>query len=368
MSTGERLGQLIGRLEQEKTWKRDVIVAGSNLEYGLDGRLWIKAGGKDLNMKANKVTDVCHSHLSEKLVIPVSYYKRMLTTYPELLTQNINGWLQKSDQNYLLRTFQFDPETGGHARAFLSDRYQVLDNYDVLFAALEAIKEMKVKVEITKAEVTDRRLYLHVTCPDIEVDATEFLKQYMRNDPNAAVGNGIFAGMVMSNSEVGLGQFEIRPRAIVGKCTNGLVGADDRFKRIHLGAQMQQGEIAWSERTKQKNYELIISQTQDAIKTFLSPEYLNGMIKKVAEAHQIKLTHPVDTVQNICRELSITEGHKKAILDFFINDGDTRASGVFQAITRQAQAMAADDQYDVELGIGRMLPEIPKFDKPFSKS
>lgn len=361
--TGMILGNLVSTLELQKTKKRDFVVPTSEIKYR-NGRLFVGSGGHYPGAAPN---DFCDSQIAEKLQIPLLYYRRMKKDLPTLLANNINEWLALDQKSkYLIRTFESDPEQAGIARAFLSDNYSILDNFDVLLAALEAIKKAGVEVEITKAEVTDLRLYLHVVCPSVEYDGTAFLRQYMKD--SGETNCGIYSGFVLANSEVGKGAFEIGPRALIGKCSNGLVVKDDKIRRIHLGSKLEAGEVLWSEKTKAKNYELVISQTEDAIKTFLSADYLGKMVRKIADAHEIKLEHPLDTVQNVCRELSVTEDHKKAILDFFLKDGDHNASGVFQAITREAQNMKPDVQFEVESGIGSLLPSIKKFDKAFSKN
>src|SRR5690606_22140046 len=123
--------------------------------------------------------------------------------------------------------------------------YNIIDDYDVLFSALEAIKNTGVEVEITKADISDNRMALHVICPAVEQQADAFLREYLKE--NDAVGNGIVSGFVITNSETGNGAFEIRPRAVIVKCNNGLVVKDDRFRRIHLGGKMNEGQIIWSE-------------------------------------------------------------------------------------------------------------------------
>lgn len=357
------LQNLVNTLELQRDSKRDLVVPSHALSMGSNGIIHIQnAQGNDL-FQPNRL---CESQIAEKLGIPSLYYQKMKNSVPELLAQNVNGWLDHTPKKqYLVRAFQ-QPEQTGIARAFLSDRYNIIDNYDVLFAALDAIQKTGVKVEITKTAVTENRMYLHVVCPEIEVAADEFLKEYLKE--NDAAGNGIISGFVISNSEVGQGTFEIRPRAVICKCNNGLVVKDDRFRRYHLGGQMQSGEIVWSERTKQKNYELIISQTEDAVKTFLSKDYLGKMIEKIAEAHKIELKHPIDAVQNVCTHLKITEEHKTNILKYFLQDGIHNAGGVFHAVTRESQNMDADTQHDIEQNITDIIPKIARFDRPFSKN
>lgn len=337
---------------------------GSLITYK-DGALHVQEDKNVATFSNYKPTSLCHGQIAAKLGIPVKYYDRMMSEHPELLEANINMWLAKDAQaKYLLRTF--GNNGSGVARALLSDRFHILDNYDVLFSALGAIKKMGVNVKITQATVTDKRMYLHVVCPEIEMQAEAFLKNYLKN--NDAAGNGIVSGLVITNSEVGLGTFEIRPRAVIVKCNNGLIAKDESYKRVHLGTKMDEGSVKWSERTKQKNYELVMSQTEDAVGTFLSSDYLGKMVTKIADAHKVQLEHPIDTIQHVCHELSIGEAHKSEILKYFVEDGDSKASGVFQAITRSAQNMGADAQYEVETAAFGLLPNIKKYDKPFSKN
>lgn len=362
-ANGNQLADLVLTLEDQRKTKKDMILKGSTITYR-DGKLHVQDGkGAAVKFFDYAPTDLCHNQIATKLGIPTKYYDRMMQDYPELLEYNINLWLAKDERiKYMLRTF--GAEGTGVARALLSDRYHILDNYDVLFTALEAIKKMNVNVKITRAEVTDRRMYLHVVCPEIEMQAEAFLREYLKE--NDAAGNGIVSGLVITNSEVGLGTFEIRPRAVIVKCNNGLIAKDESFKRVHLGARMDEGDVLWSQQTKNKNTELVMSQTQDAVRTFLSKDYLGKMVTKIADAHNITLEHPVDCIQHVCHDLGINDKHKAEILKYFINDGDTKASGVFQAITRSAQNMGADMQYEIESAAFSLLPKITKFDKPFT--
>lgn len=359
---------LVNTLQAQDTMKMDYVQKGATLGYK-DGKIWVmdQRPGK-FGHVGYVPTDLCHGQIAEKLGIPMQYYRKMQMSHQQLLEYNINLWLAKDESiKYLLRTFDGGADQQLNiARALLSDRFHLLDNYDVMFHALKAIKEMGVNVQITKAEVTERRMYLHVICPEIEHDATEFLKDYLKT--NDAVGNGIVSGLVISNSEVGQGSFQIRPRAVIVKCNNGLVAKDESYTRIHLGGRMESGLIEWSEKTKQKNFELVMSQTQDAVKTFLSKDYLGKMVTKIADAHRIPLNYPIDAVQNVCKELTINDEDKRDILKYFVQDGDTNASGIFQAITRKAGDMDADTQHDLEAAAFGLLPKIQKYDKPFSKN
>lgn len=357
--------KLIEKLEEQKNRKRDLIVPASKIKMTDNLNIEVINNNALGSAEFFAPNDLMETQLGDRLKIPRGYYQSMKSNLPHLLTENVNEWLKfNGSKKYLLRTFT-NGEEMGTARAFLSDRYNLIDNYDVLTAGLEAIHKMNVNVEIRRAEVSETKMYLHVVCPEIEQEAEAFLREYLKD--NSAAGNGIISGFVLTNSEVGRGAFEIRPRAVICKCNNGLIVADERFRKLHLGGILEEGEVSWSQVTRQKNYELIISQTQDAIRTYLSPEYLGQMIEKIAKLNEITLEHPVDTVENVCVELGISDDHRYNVISNFIKDGAGKnALGIFQAVTREAQSMEIDKQDEIESGIIPLLTSktfLKKFDK-----
>lgn len=356
----EQLSSLVTRLESRNNLKRDFVSPASAIEWTPDGSLIVKATDEQIFYKP---TDLFKTQIAEKLSIPMPYFRKMEANVPALLSSNINGWLEhKNRDKYLVRGL--DQYNGDEtiARAFLSSNYNIIDDYEVLFSALEAIKNSGVSVEITKAEISDNKMALHVVCPEVENKADAFLREYLKE--NDAVGNGIISGFVITNSETGKGAFEVRPRAVIVKCNNGLVVKDDRFRRIHLGGKMDAGQILWSEKTQKKNQDLVISQVSDAVKTFLSPQYLGTMVERLERLHNIELNHPIDAVQNVCKKLTIDEDHKANILDYFLRDGSHNVAGIFHAVTRESQFMELEKQDEVENHIFELMSSHKTFDIP----
>ncbi|MEG0936362.1 MAG: DUF932 domain-containing protein, partial [Clostridia bacterium] len=76
------------------------------------------------------MTDLFHRQLGSSLGIPSKYYDKMQAELPSLLSQNVNGWLRTRDSRQTIRTLD------GSARAFLSDRYRRIDNYEIATATL----------------------------------------------------------------------------------------------------------------------------------------------------------------------------------------------------------------------------------------
>ena len=108
--------------------------------------------GVTMTSGAYTPTDVCDQGIADKLGIPAAYLRRMREHKPDLYDANVNGWLDGDDRRFLLRCLR--PGTGGGAgaaRAFLSDGYKIIDNLDVLLAALDGVRSAGVPVR-------DRRL------------------------------------------------------------------------------------------------------------------------------------------------------------------------------------------------------------------
>jgi len=301
------------------------------------------------------------------LDIPKKYYDRMLgsTKYHHILDYNVTSWFgDKNENNFLLRTFIDKEGKKGIARAILSDRYNILDNYDVMLATLDAIRESGINVQIESGDITDTKFYMRFICPDIEMDAPDILKNYRVPDGTKG-SNGIISGFVISNSETGNGKFSISPRAVVLACRNGMIFKNDAFQKTHLGAKMEEfTTIDWSEETRQKNYELVCSQVKDAIKYYASEEYLGAKIHELTEKGNKELNHPIETIKNVSKHLSISDEKESSILNYFIKSGDTNAFGVTQALTYFAQHNASpEERYEIEKESVVILDSIEEFDK-----
>ena len=375
------LKEVVEELQKDNLRKNDMIVP-SRLLSMVEGKLLVKSSEENdvlnqllidtgitmedsaFNLIQLGVLNTCHSHLSSRLGIPKKYYDMMLREDDlSLIDHNVTHWLHSAKKNYLLRSFIDKEEKEGVARGLLSDRYNVMDNYDVMLATLQAVKETGVNVQIESGDITDKKFYLRFTCPDIEVEAPELLRNYKVPNGNPS-GNGIITGFVISNSETGFGTFSISPRATVLACSNGMIFKDDAFAKRHLGSKLEEySTIDWSEQTRSKNFELVCSQVKDAIKTYASKDYLMGKIQDLSDKGSKQLSHPIDCVKNVTKHLTIAEDKEKSILDYFFKSGDSTGFGVTQALTYFAQHDATpEERFDLETKSVQILSEIDSFD------
>lgn len=391
------LQELATELQKQNIIKRDFVVPASMLRFQ-NGELVIvgnkhnsvseilnAAGIATDDSTTYKTTDSFDRQIAAKLEIPMPYFKRMRelisdTNAPsDILDKNVNEWLKRWNGNFLIRTFENADDNTYIARAFLGDRYRMLDNIDILFSALDAIKRSGVRLEIESCDLTDTRMYVRFICPDVVIQSPELLKNYrVPNGRRAPEGdNGIMAGFILSNSETGHGSTFIAPRLVVNACSNGMVFKQDSQRHVHLGGRLQEtNAIDWSANTREKNIQLIMAQIGDAITTYLNPEYLGKSIDALVNEGQTKIENPVDAITNVARDLMFSDDSQKQLLSYFMTGGDYTGFGVVQAITYFAHDAAtdADERYELEaVAVDYINPakydkQIVASDKPRRKS
>jgi len=353
------LQDLVTVLRDQNTRKIDLVAPAGKLGVQ-NGDLWI--GDLDPVLDEDGVTvvdgyyrptQVFDGGVAGRLDIPVGYLRRLRDKHIALYDTNVNEWLRhesNADRKFLVRLLRGGSGadgTVGVARAFLSDSYKPIDNLDVLMATLAGIKQAGVPVNIplNGCDLTDKRMYVRVTCEAISALAPTLLGNY-RSQFTGAVGADnptVFAGFVISNSEVGHGAFSITPRLTVQICSNGMTLTRDAYRAQHLGTKLEEGVIRWSDDTQAKNLALVTAKTRDAVQTFLSPEFLQAKIDEIEQAGQTKLGKIDETIKYVGSKLQYSQADQDAILSMFIEGGDIRAMGVLHAVTAHAQTVSDGD-------------------------
>lgn len=367
---------LVEILRDQHGRKVDVVAPASSIR-AKDGALIIKGiepeiteDGVNLVDGRYVPTDVCDEGIAAKLNIGRAYLRRMRAERPDLYDVNVNGWLRgksrrtvagdtevvypADDRTFLIRGLR--GENGeGIARAFLSDRYGIIDNIDALTAALDGVRQAGVNVEIDRCDLTDRRMYVRVVCQEVSALAPTLLAGY-RSPFTGQSGTDnptVFAGFVISNSETGGGAFTLTPQLVVQICRNGMTITRDAIKAVHLGSRLDEGVIRWSQDTERKALSLLTSKTKDAVATFLDTDYVTRAIAGMETKAGTPVTGAADAVKVLGRKLSFSQDESDAVLDHFIRGGQLTRGGLVNAITAYTQEIAnADRAYEIE---GRAL-------------
>lgn len=326
MKTGKTLQELAIELERQNNEKRDFILDTRSLRMAPDGDNTNKIGLDIIKQKGGEtfidrlgINDIAHRQIGNHLQIPAKYYDRMLTDYPELLAANVNAWFNKQPARRMVRTLD------GRARAFLSDRYRRIDNYEIAMAVLPIIAEMR-DARVESCELTESRMYIKVVNPRIEAEVTP--------------GDVVQAGIVISNSEVGHGAVSIWPLIYRLVCKNGMIAEDHGQRRYHVGRMNETDDMyeLYRDETLKADDRAFLMKVQDIVRTAVDQVKFNRIVERMREATGVKITGDIhEVVELTANRFGLQNGERSSVLAHLCAGGDLSLFGLSSAITRASQ-------------------------------
>lgn len=328
MKAGKTLQELAIELDRQQAVKKDMIVdmGALSMDTSEAGLALQVTGG---NMAAQYgINDIAHRQIGQTLKIPALYYDRMRAEYPELLAQNVNGWFSRTpDTKRMLRTMD------GTARALLSDRYRRIDNFEVASAVLPIISGMD-GASVESCELTDSRMYLKVVNPRVTAEVKK--------------GDIVQAGIIISNSEVGMGSVNVSPLVYRLVCSNGMIAQDGAVRKYHVGRANEGGEdfSIYRSETIEADDKAFLMKLEDSVKAAVDQARFAAIVDKMREATEATMEAKVvpQVVELASKEYGITEAEGKGILGHLIAGGDLSLYGLANAVTRQAQDVESYDR------------------------
>ena len=329
MKAGKTLQELAAELERQQLAKKDLIVSTGVLS--MDSR---DDGGIALNVMGGQVIqhydvgEIAHRQIGQFLKIPATYYDRMRREYPQLLTLNANGWFAKMPQaKRMLRTLD------GTARALLSDRYRRIDNFEVASAVLPIISRME-GAGVESCELTDSRMYLKVVNPRVTAEIKK--------------GDIVQAGVLISNSEVGMGSVTVSPLIYRLVCSNGMIAEDGKLRKYHVGRANESREdfSIYRNETIEADDKAFLMKLEDSVKAAVDQARFAAIVDKLRESTEA--TFQPQQVQQVVelasKEYGFTDSESSGILGHLAAGGDLSLYGLANAATRQAQDVASYDR------------------------
>jgi hypothetical protein len=318
MKTGLSITELANEISRQQDAKADWHVPTNMLEATSRGTVIIPDQGE------YALTNNAHAQIAARLKIPKAYYDRMKVESPHLWKQNVNHWFSANPEMRLVRTLD------NKIRAFLSDRYRSLDNYDLLETILPVLSERK-DLEIESSNISEDKIYLKVFFKDLEREVTN----------SSEVNDIVRAGLVISNSEVGAGSLKIQPMTYRLVCTNGMI-SPTAMKKYHVGkgatTSMDEVQAILTDETKMLNDEAFWKTVRDIIHHNMKPEIIDAEIKKFNEAAKAPIVgNAIEAVEKTVKKYNLNEKQKDTILDHLIKGGDLTRWGLANAVTRTAE-------------------------------
>jgi hypothetical protein len=337
MKTGRTLQDLALELTRRENAKRDFIVSEAAMSLSEDGSNFTISNDSDI-INFN-TSDLFHRQIGSVLNIPAKYYDLCRRDFPALLSENVNGWFGRNNTRHTVRTLD------GTARAFLSDRYRRIDNYEIAQNVLPIIAEMQ-GARVESCEVTDNRMYLKVVNTRLEAEI--------------AKGDVVQAGLVISNSEVGLGSVSVQPLIYRLVCTNGMIAADSGQRKYHIGRQNEEAWELFSDETLQADDTAFMLKLADIVRTAVDAAMFAVIVNKLRESTKINFTAPIaDVVELTSKQYGFSKNENDGILQHLIEGGDLSLYGLSNAVTRTASDSESYDRATALEGIGYQIITMP---------
>lgn len=333
MMKGISLTELAQKIEVNKELKHDYIAPASALELqAADGVVRLSAPGQ----LPLPVKSVAHDQIGQFVNVPAKYYDRMLAEQPQLLVENVNTWLRtEQKRKRMVRTLD------GDVRAFLSNSYQRIENEEIAEIALPILAEIP-DVQIVSAEITERRLYIQAVSPRLQGEVKK--------------GDVVQAGVVISNSEIGLGSVSIAALDWRLWCLNGAV-ASEVYRQYHVGRKIEDNAALWADDTKKADDRAVLLKVRDMIKAAVTEKYFHERLEKMQGLTSLNVVgDPAKAVEVLAKKVGAGVEEQGGILRSLINGGDLSAWGLLNAVTHQAHsAKSYDRAVEFEAAGGQLL-------------
>lgn len=323
MKKGQEVRSMLKKINNDVEFKKDVIVDLRSLDVSQNDRVVYPdlhyAGGQYYQMNDNSL-----NHLCNRLEIGTRYISKCLTVSQELVTHNLNFWINKNkNKKLMLRTIE------GHdinrVRAIMSDRYKRIDSDVVANSCLSKLMDMNAELKYSYYDGDN--MNITAVLPKLEGEVVE--------------GDFVQGGITITNSEIGNGSLIVKPFIYRLVCTNGMVAPEylNQFYAKHVGKMIIDVE-------QDDQWKVIVDKMGQQLELVSNPELFQENVDKLKQATEQKInSHQIEVLA------------KKHGLS------DEERSGVFERLNHYYGETFVTSKYDVANAITNIANDENKSDE-----
>jgi hypothetical protein len=292
------------KIIQDDQNKWDLTAPSRELRVAENGALECDSGSFPLS-------EVALSQLCGKLEIPSRYYRRLPGEMQAVVANYDLG--RQNGKSFLLRG------KGEWIRAFLSAEYVAYNNSEIAQTAESLLRNGALDVKSFVLEET--QMFLKIISEDI-VDREAGLK----------------AGIMIGNSEVGMGSVSVEPFVFRKPCTNDLIVSQEksfRHAHIHLTAN-----------------ELTRRMAEAVSEGFrVASSVLDAFLK----TREVKVVDPVEVIRKIAEERKFSQKLTDEVVSSYLIEPGSNWFGVINSFTNAAQKLGPLQRIEMERFAGTLL-------------
>jgi hypothetical protein len=185
-----------------------------------------------------------------------------------------------------------------------------------------------------------------------------------RVQADVRLGDTVQAGVLVTNSEIGLGSFSVSPLVFRLVCRNGMIRQDFAKRKYHTGARLGSDGDAheyFRDDTVRARNEATVLEMRDLIRGSLSEAVFGKIVDNLREAAGVRIVgDPVKSVEQLHTRFNLTIDEKGSVLRALVEGGDLSMWGLANAITRvAADAPTYDRSTELESIGGQVLALSP---------
>ena len=324
---------LVQTVNQQERKKCDHLIESNQLSVVTrDNNTYLNVPGRYSESYA--LNDTARAQLATRLEIPYRYAEKLRMEEPRLLDQNINTLFRRSNEKRLIRTL------GSQCRAVLSPAYRILDNYAFLGTVLPMLAQLP-DAKLNEAYLTETHLHISL----VFQSAQGYVKP----------GDPVRYGVMLANSEVGMGSLSVWSFIHRLVCSNGLVVTEadgPSIRRVHIGKRMEDLTKLPSDREVWLEYGDVVRTTADSRRL---PQILHRL--QIAAQTPV-MDAPEDAVKKMAKKFQLTKDEGERVLSRYIAGNDLSTWGLVNAITEAAKdAESVQRRVEMQTIGGRLLPE-----------
>jgi hypothetical protein len=297
------------KIIQDDQNKWDRKVSGQELRISGSGVLELSNG--DSTGKTYSLSEVATSQMCQKLEIPIKYYRRLPDEMRATVANFDIGRL--NEHSYLLRG------KGDWIRAFLSAEYVAYNNSEIAQTAESLLRNGALYVKSFFLEET--HMFLKIISEDIH-----------------DLESGLKAGIMIGNSEVGMGSVSVEPFVFRKPCTNDLIVSQEksfRHAHIHLTA-----------------YELTRRMAEAVSEGFhVASSVLDAFLK----TREVKVVDPLEVIRKIAEVRKFSQKLTDEVVSSYLVEPEATWFGVINSFTNAAQRLAPLQRIEMERFAGTLL-------------
>lgn len=289
--------------------KWDLEVLADHLSVGETGQLVSTNGGPA--PESFRLSELATTQLCERLGIPVPYYRRLPATMKATVANFDLGRL--GDRPFLLRG------KAQHVRAFLSGEYVAYDNRQIADTVENLVRSDAIRIKAFVLEET--HCFLKIVSEELIEPVS-----------------GLKAGIMIGNSEVGMGSISIEPFVFRKACTNDLVvSAEKAFRHAHIHFTPR---------------ELTYRMAEAIGDGFMvAAKVLDAFLKTKEEP----IPDPLAVIRKIAEERKMSQKLADEVVARYATEPEPNRYGLINAFTAAAQTLAPLARIEMERFAGGLL-------------